>query len=77
MLRKGKTGRIPASVSRILERLGVSNDGWLAVVKNFGRLFRRAAGSPTSLAEEATRCNRAWLHGARNSRELFAPGSGA
>jgi REP element-mobilizing transposase RayT len=68
---RGKRGAIPAGLPPILARLGVSEDGWLKLVKDFGRLFRRAAGSPASLAREATRRERRWLHGTRAGRSVF------
>jgi hypothetical protein len=70
VLRHGK-GRIPASAPPILSRLQISEEGWLALVKDFGRLFRRAAGTPESLTAEATRRDRHWLHGTRNSQAVF------
>jgi len=70
-LRQGKRGRIPTELPPILTRLGMTDDGWLAMVNDFGRLFHRAAGSPASLAKEAARRDRAWLHSPRSSRDLF------
>jgi hypothetical protein len=37
----------------ILDRLNVSAEGWLSLVSDFSRLFRRVAGTPGSLAKEA------------------------
>jgi hypothetical protein len=62
---------VPGELPPILARLGVSEDGWLQLVKDFGRLFRRAAGSPISLACEATRCEPEWLHGTPTSQTIF------
>ena len=70
-LRAGKQGRIPAELPDILDRLNVSAEGWLSLVSDFSRLFRRAAGTPSSLAKEAEHRDRAWLHGVRNAQEVF------
>ena len=70
--RRGKRGRIPADLAPILTRLQITNDTWVDMVENFGRWFRRAAGRQESLAAEATRRGRCWLHGVSRSRELFA-----
>jgi len=70
-LRHGRRGRIPPGLPPILTRLGVTEAGWLALVKDFGRLFHRAAGSLASLAREAARRDQAWLHSSRTSRNLF------
>jgi hypothetical protein len=67
VLSRGKRGSIPSEPPPILARLGLSEDGWQSLVKDFGRLFRRAAGSATSLDREATRRDQAWLHGTRQS----------
>ena len=71
-LRRDKRGAIPADVSGILERLQISEAGWIDLVHDFGRLFHRAAGRPASLACEAERCSRRWLQGISHSRNLFA-----
>ncbi|MDA0810479.1 MAG: hypothetical protein O2945_18330 [Planctomycetota bacterium] len=72
-LRHGKRGTIPAALPPILTRLGLSGDGWLTLMKDFGRLFHRAAGNPESLAREATRRDLNSLHGLRKSRSIFQP----
>jgi REP element-mobilizing transposase RayT len=50
---QGKRGRIPASCAPILKRLGMNRATWCELVKDFGRLFRRVAGNPQSLARSA------------------------
>ena len=70
-LRAGKQGRLPAELPDILDRLNVSAEGWLSLVSDFSRLFRRAASTPSSLANEAEHRDRAWLHGVRNAQEVF------
>ena len=45
-LRRDKRGAIPTDAAPILERLKISGEGWMDLVKDFSRLFRRAAGTP-------------------------------
>ena len=44
-MRRDKRGSIPAEMSPILERLGLSEECWIDCVRNFGRWFHRVAGS--------------------------------
>ena len=53
--RDHKTGRIPADLAPIMERIGLSGELWCDVVKRFGKIFKRVAGTPESLAQEAIR----------------------
>ena len=45
----------------ILKRIGIDSSGWCDLVKKFGRLFKRAAGSPESLASEAARRGQSFM----------------
>lgn len=60
-LRDGKVGVIPEHLSPILSRMDLGATGWCDVVCEFGRVFKRAAGTPESLAKEAIRCGQHWL----------------
>jgi hypothetical protein len=71
-LRRDKRGAIPEEVAPILQRLKVSDEGWLHLVRDFSRMFRRAAGTPATLAKEATRRGHRWLKGISSSRATFA-----
>ena len=64
-------GAIPPELAPILERLHVSNEGWLTLVGHFSRLFRRAAGRPTSLRREAEKWGRRRTPGIAHSRAVF------
>ena len=70
-IRSDKRGAIPAELAPVLERLPVSGESWVGMVKNFGRTFRRAAGTPKSLAQAAARYGRRWLQGVTASRAIF------
>ena len=39
----------------ILERVGLSGELWCDLVNRFGKIFKRVAGTPESLAQEAIR----------------------
>jgi hypothetical protein len=59
--KEGKTGRIPAELAPILDRLGLSATGWQTLVTRFGRTFKRAAGTADHLAAEAQRRGQRWM----------------
>jgi len=56
--RDNKRGRVPAELAPILERIGLSGELWCDVVKRFGKIFKRVAGTPETLAQEAVKRNR-------------------
>ena len=60
-LQRDKVGRIPDHLAPILSRIGLDAPGWCDVVRKFGRVFKRAAGTPESLAREAIRCGQSWM----------------
>jgi hypothetical protein len=66
VLHKRKRGAIPSELATILVRLGIDTNGWCDLVRKFGRLFKRAAGTPNSLAKETSR---------RGLRYMQAPGA--
>ena len=58
-LRRGNNrGRIPSELTPILERIGLSGEVWCDVVKRFGKIFKRVAGVPETLAREAIKKGR-------------------
>jgi hypothetical protein len=72
-LRQGKRGAIPAHLARILQRLDVQTEYWLESIDNFGKWFRRVAGSVPSMLAEAEKAGGRWFHGLSRSRQLFRP----
>ena len=60
-LRAGEVGAIASHFAPILSRIGLDGCGWCDVVSRFGRIFKRAAGTPQSLAGEAIRRGQHWL----------------
>jgi hypothetical protein len=52
-MRSDKRGAIPAELPPILDRLQIRSETWLTLITNFPRLFRRAAGHPAVLRQDA------------------------
>ena len=61
-IRSGKRGAIPAHLAPMLERLRLDGDSWCDLVAQFGKLFKRAAGTADSLAKEAARRGQHYMH---------------
>ncbi len=61
-IRSNKRGAIPSHLAPILDRIGLNTESWCDLVVQFGRKFKRAAGSPQSLAEEAHRRGQLYMH---------------
>ena len=71
-LRADKRGAIPPELAPILERLHIGGEeGWMQLVGQFSRLFRRAAGRPQSLQREREQRACRVMQGIRHSRALF------
>ena len=51
-----------AHLEPILERLGLDAESWCDLVAQFGKLFKRAAGTADSLATEAARRGQRYMH---------------
>ena len=60
-IREDKRGVIPSHLAPILTRLGLDSHAWCEVVKKFGKVFKRAAGTSDHLQEEAARRGLGWL----------------
>ena len=48
---QGKTGATPKHVAPLMQGLGLSEETWCSVVKDFGRLFSVVAGQPQRIDE--------------------------
>ena len=70
-VRRDKRGVIPDDLAPILDRLGVDRANWVDTVRDFGRMFKHAAGRATSLVRAAPRCSRRWLQGKAAARIAF------
>ena len=51
---RGKRGRIPDNCKPILQRLGLDRNVWCELVRDFGKLFHRVAGSKESMASSTS-----------------------
>ena len=60
-IRLGKRGAIPQHLGGILERIGLNSSTWCELVRRFGKVFKRAAGTAESMAAEATRRGQQYL----------------
>jgi len=71
-LRADKRGAIPQDLAPILERLQIGGEaGWLQLMGQFSRLFRRAAGRPISMQREREQRGCRLMQGIRSSRAVF------
>ena len=70
-LRRDKRGAVPEDLAPILDRLGVDRSNWVDTVREFGRMFKQAAGRATSLARAAPRCSRQWFQGKAAAQFAF------
>lgn len=65
-LREGKRGKIPEHLAPILTRLGLSESAWWELISDFESIFKRVAGTPANLKEEALRRGQKWLQAPGN-----------
>jgi hypothetical protein len=70
-LRQDKRGAIPEDLAPILDRLGVDRSNWVQTVREFGRMFKQAAGRASSLVQAAPRCSRLWFQGKAAAQAAF------
>jgi hypothetical protein len=70
-LRRDKRGAIPEDLAPILDRLGVDRSNWVETVREFGRMFKQAAGRASSLVRAAPRCSRRWFQGKAAAQLAF------
>ena len=70
-LRSDKRGAIPQQMAPILERLKITEDGWLLLMRRFRRMFRRAAGRPQSMVDERQRRGCQLMQVISHSRAVF------
>jgi hypothetical protein len=53
--RDQRSGRIPNEVTPVLEWIGLSSELGCDLIKRFGKIFKRVAGTPETLASESIR----------------------
>jgi hypothetical protein len=69
--RSDKRCAIPDGLAPILERLALTDESWLNLVRDFRRKFRLAAGSPESMNKEAEKHGCRKMYGIAHIREIF------
>ena len=70
-IRENKCGAIPDNLAPILDRLGLERSNWVQTVREFGRMFKQAAGRTSWLARAAPRCSRHWFQGRTAAQAAF------
>ncbi|MGO9923801.1 MAG: transposase [Isosphaeraceae bacterium] len=70
-IRENKCGAIPDNLAPILDRLGLDRSNWVKTVREFGRMFKQAAGRASSLARAAPGCSRRWFQGKAAAQAAF------
>lgn len=71
-IRADKRGHLSPDLRPVLERLDLDVETWVENVERYGGLFYRLAGKLKRLDELARATDRAWLHGHRGARRLYA-----
>ena len=64
-------GAIPDELAPVLDRLGVDRSNWVETVRDFGRMFKQAAGRASSLVRAAPRSSRRWFQGKAAAQLAF------
>jgi REP element-mobilizing transposase RayT len=70
-IRENERGAIPDNLAPILDRLGLDRSHWVNTVRDFGRMFKQAAGRASSLARAAPGCSRRWFQGKAAAQTAF------
>ena len=70
-MRADQRGPIPDHLAPFLYRLGLDRSNWVNTVRDFGRMFKQAAGRVSSLARAAQRCLRRWFQGKGAAQAAF------
>ncbi len=70
-IHQSKSGAIPDNLAPILDRLGLDRSNWVKTVREFGRMFKQAAGRASSLARAAPGCSRRWFQGKAAAQAAF------
>ncbi|MBS0262242.1 MAG: hypothetical protein JSS02_09855 [Planctomycetes bacterium] len=67
----GKTGRIPASIEPILQRLPLDRQGWCDLVQHFGRRLFVVAGARATVDDTTIRVKQHRYHIPLATRQLY------
>ena len=69
--RSDKRCAIPDGLAPILDRLALTDESWMKLVRDFRRKFRRAAGTPESMKKEVAKHGCRKMYGIGHSRAIF------
>ena len=69
--RDDKTGYIPETEPKILEKLGIDSDIWFKTVAQYSERFYSHIGSESQLQAICQDSDKKWLAGMRSCRQLF------
>lgn len=67
----GKRGAIPEHIAPLLQRIGIHPKHWVSCVLQYGQLFGREVGRPSSMNASAMKQRRRNSRGIRASNKLF------
>jgi REP element-mobilizing transposase RayT len=70
-VRSDKPGAIPQVLAPIMDRMRIRSDVWTDLIRRFGTLFKRSAGSAENLRAHARQRRRKSLHGTGFASEAF------
>jgi hypothetical protein len=70
--RSGKRGSTPKQFAPLFDRLGISEEIWCRLVKDFGRLFSVVAGQPQRIDEHRPKGSSRRYRTRQETRELLA-----
>ena len=73
-IRDDKRGFIPADEPKLLQALGIEQETWLHLVKDFSRCFGSAAGSWDRLTQHSHRAGHHWTRGQVACNQLSGDG---
>ncbi len=74
-MRSDKRGSTPDSLASVFERLGISDEIWCGLVKDFGRLLYAVAGRPDSVDSHRSRDCQSRYKTKQQTRQLMGVGS--
>ncbi len=70
--RSGKRGSTPKQFAALFDRLGISQEIWCRLVKDFGKLFSVVAGQPQRIDEHRSKDSSRRYRTRQETRELLA-----
>ncbi len=72
IVQPGKSGSIPNHLVGILDRLGIRQEMWPALVSRYDQMFGHVVGAPSKLVERAQVAGRNWYRGISSCASVYA-----